>query len=133
MPWPVYSERFLHGAGTGSEAVEESTTVPDGRRWVVKMIVASTGDPATSWFIVYIHGHELMRFVFQATTFISNATMMVAYPRELVLIRVGGASTRVTMYGSELDDHVEQLDREEGTDAAAPIEENWHEEVRRRA
>ena len=130
MPWPTYSERFLHAAGA-STTQNVTVDVPAGRRWVVKTVMGSSGTPTASWYILYIHGHELLRFVFPApATYNAASVMCVGYAGETVKITLGGVDTRVTLFGYSFTDPVERELAPIGTDDQQPIDPDWHLEVR---
>lgn len=101
MPWPTYTERFLH-AGAAATA---TTVVPAGKRWVIKSFNATCSEPANGWTILLVHGQEVARVVFPAPQTNYSAPMtLVAYAGEEVKLISGTSATRATISGYEFDD-----------------------------
>ena len=82
MPWPVWSERFLFINAGGSW---QGSTVPGGRRWVLRSISASPPASGGIDYIVSVTGGKLWEATIQA----ADASQLrdcrhVMYPGERV-------------------------------------------------
>ena len=98
MPWPVYTERFMHHSAAGSY----QWTVPAGKRAIIKYIGSTTSGEnynLVGWQLS-IAGMFAAGFFFQAPQLGNNQELMaVAYEGEVIRLYTYGTSIHVHVAG----------------------------------
>jgi len=101
MPWPVYSERFLHHQAAGTWTY----TVPDGTRAIVTSISLVAGEPPPGDFQVWIGPICMAVFLPQAQLDrLYLATYQVAYQGEQIKLINKYSGQHATISGYLLKD-----------------------------
>nr|CRY97193.1 hypothetical protein [uncultured prokaryote] len=101
MPWPIYSERFLHHQAAG----EWTYVVPDGRRAIVTNVDAVSTVGSSTWYSLRIGDIYLTLSLFPVANDPHQLVLrQVAYQGEEIALLIEQTGLNVSVSGYLMDD-----------------------------